>query len=42
MCLWIGCSLVKKKNWDTPDGDSTSDARLYKGRETLKKGTYIF
>ena len=41
MCLWTGCSLVKKKNWDTPAGDSTSEARLHKELETLKKGTYI-
>ena len=28
-----------KKNWDTPAGDSTSEARLHKELETLKKGT---
>ena len=37
ICLWTGRSLLKKKNWDTPAGDSTSQARLQKGRETLKK-----
>ena len=27
-----------KKNWNAQAGDSTSEARLHKGRETLRKG----
>ena len=42
MWLWTVRSLVLKKNWNAQAGDSTSEARLHKGRETLKKGTYIF
>ena len=41
MCLWTGRSLVRK-NWDTPAGESPSKARLHKGQEILKEGTYIF
>ena len=38
MWLWTVRSLVLKKNWNAQAGDSTSEARLHKGRETLKKG----